>query len=90
MDYVWEAKRHVDFVMALMRMVERARPVHLSADVTDNHIQTFTDIYANGLDDPQREEVNEHITAEIEKLSAVYLRISANLLFFGNVSGAPK
>ena len=90
MDYLAEAKRHVDFVMALMRMVERARPVHLSADVMDGHIHTFTDLFANGLDNPQREEVIEHITAEIEKLSADYLRVSANLLFFGNVSGAPK
>ena len=88
MDYVAEAKRHVDFVMALMKMVER--PVHLAADVMDGHIHTFTDIFANGLDDAQRTEVIEHITAEIEKLPADYLRISANLLFFDNVSGAPK
>ena len=86
MDYFHEAKRHVDMMMAVMQMVERVK-IHIDADAMDQHIQTFTDIFANGLDDPQREVMNEYIKAEIEKLSADYLRVSMNLLFFGNVTG---
>lgn len=80
MDYVTEAKRHVDMVMAILEIV------NITADVTDHHIQTFTDIYANGLDDAQREEVTQHIKEKIKELSADFLRVSANLLFFNDVS----
>lgn len=82
MDYVVEAKRHVDMVMALLELPD------IGADVMDEHLQTFADIFANGLDNPQREEMNKHIMAEIAQLSADHLRISANLLFFNTVSGA--
>ena len=80
MDYVTQAKRHVDMVMAILEML------NITADVTDHHIQTFTDIFANGLDDSQREEVNGHIKEKIKQLSADFLRVSANLLFFNDVS----
>ena len=80
MDYVTQAKRHVDMVMAILEML------NITADVTDHHIQTFTDIYANGLDDSQREEVAGHVKTKINQLSADYLRVSANLLFFNDVS----
>jgi len=84
MDYVAEAKRHVDFVMAILEMPD------ISVDVLDEHIQTFTDIFSNGLTDPQGDEMIKYIKAEIAQLSSDHLSISANLLFFGNVSGAPK
>jgi len=84
MDYVTEAKRHVGMVMALLEMT------NITADVVDHHIHTFTDIFSNGLTDPQGDEMIKYIKAEIAQLSSDHLSISANLLFFGNVSGSPR
>lgn len=79
--YVVEAKRHVDFTLALLAM-----PFN-TADVFPQHLHRFADIFANALVDPERDVLCEYIRDRIGKIGADK-RPQANRLFFGDVVGA--
>ena len=83
MDYLVEAKRHIDFVLCILQW--DYEKVFLTDDVFDGHLASFSDIFANGLQSDGREEMLKHLRASIAGLPQDYQRASANLLFFGDV-----
>jgi len=83
MDLVAQAKRHIDFVLCILQW--DYEKVFLSDDVFEDHLLSFSAIFANGLSSPERETVEDYLNTSINSLLQDYQRIGANLLFFGDV-----
>ena len=83
MDYVAEAKRHIDFVLCILQW-----DLHIcwiTDSVFGGHLWAFSDIFANALTDLERDTIEDYLRSNIDALPNDYQRISAKLLFFGVV-----
>ena len=77
MDYVWEAKRHANLALHFIATdAERG--------IIADHINSFTDVWNNGLNEEQRVEVSDHVRQGINQLT-IEKRPGADVDFFGIV-----
>ena len=77
--YVIDAKRHIDFILALMKMDDVSDDVHLG------HVHAFADIFINALVDPERDVLCEYIRDCIGELPADR-QARADRVFFGTTA----
>jgi len=77
MDYVAEAKRHANLALHFIA-------TDADREIIKEHINSFTDIWNNGLDDEQRVEVSDHAKQGINTLP-IEKRPGADEIFFGVV-----